>query len=100
MQFAMRMRTWKMWPMLAVPALGIVSTLAVGQQTPIPSKEAQAKAHALILEIFKEDLAQVSDSKDGTAKSKLAAVLLQQGRESKDKDEAANRYMLYQMAAD
>ncbi len=100
MQFCKRVGSWKRWSLSAVLALGIMSALAVGQQTAIPSKEAQAKAHALILEIFKDDLAQASDSKDGAAKSKLAAVLLQQGRESKDKDEAANRYMLYQMAAD
>ena len=86
--------------LLALLAMGIMCTLAVGQQTPIPSKEAQAKARALIQEIFKDDLAQASDSKDGAAKSKLASVFLQQGRESKDKEEAANRYMLFQMAAD
>jgi len=82
---------------LSVVSLGIMSTLALGQQAPIPSKEAQAKSHALILEIFKEDLA---NAKDAAANSKLAATLLQQGRESKGKEEAANRYMLYQMAAD
>jgi hypothetical protein len=78
-------------------AFGIMIPAAGAQQTPIPSKEAQVKAQALILEIFKEDLA---NAKDAAANSKLAAILLQQGRESKGKEEAANRYMLYQMAAD
>src|SRR3974390_2458988 len=76
--------------------LGLMATVAGAQQTPIPSKDAQAKAKGLILEIFKEDLA---SAKDAAAKVKLANVLLQQSRESKDKEEAPNRYMLYQMAA-
>jgi hypothetical protein len=85
---------------LAVLAVAILSTLAWGQQTPIPTKSARAKAEALIREIFKDDLAQAGDSKDGSLKSKLAAVFLQQGRESEGKEEATNRFMLYQMAAD
>jgi len=61
----------------------------------IPSKEEQARAHSLIVEIFKEDFV---NARDAAAKSKLASNLLQQGKESKD--EPANRYMLYRAARD
>jgi WD40 repeat protein len=83
--------------------LSALTALAVGaflhadddEKTPVPSKKEQAGAHALILEIFKEDLA---NAREPSAKSKLAANFLQQGKESKD--EPANRYMLYRMARD
>jgi WD40 repeat protein len=65
-----------------------------GKKQPVPGKEAQAKSLALVLDIFKEDLA---SAKEPESKSKLAAYLIQQGRESKD--DLTNRYVLYIEAA-
>jgi WD40 repeat protein len=83
---------------LGVLLIGLAGFLQAGgspKKAPIPSKEAQAKARALIIEIFKDDLAMAQEP---AAKSKLAAYFLQQGKESKD--EPANRYVLYRDARD
>ena len=60
------------------------------QRSPVPSKAVLAKARALILEIFKDDL---TGATEPPAQIKLAEYLLQQGRDSKD--EPGNRYMLF-----
>jgi hypothetical protein len=57
---------------------------------PVPSEKAQAKSRDLIFDIFKEDIA---NAKEPEAKSKLAAYLVQQGKESRD--DLTNRYVLY-----
>src|SRR5262245_8879398 len=57
---------------------------------PVPPEKAQAKARELINDIFKDDL---QNAKDPEAKAKLAAYLMQQGKESRD--DATNRYVLY-----
>jgi WD40 repeat protein len=82
-------------PVLLALAVAAFLQADENEKTRIPSKEEQAGAHALILEIFKEDLA---NAKEPAAKAKLAGTLLQQGKESKD--DPANRYMLYRMARD
>lgn len=64
-----------------------------GKKLPVPSEAAQARALALVLDIFKED---IDSAKTPQAKAKLAANLLQQGKESRD--DAANRYVLYREA--
>ena len=64
-------------------------------KTPIPDKAAQAKAHRLLLDIFEDDLKK-ADTND--AKSKLAAYLFQQGKESKE--DAAVRYVCYREATE
>jgi WD40 repeat protein len=56
----------------------------------VPPEKAQAKARDLIFDIFKEDIA---NAKEPEAKSKLAAYLVQQGKESRD--DLTNRYVLY-----
>jgi hypothetical protein len=60
---------------------------------PIPDKASQVRAMDLIESIFRDDLAA---AKEPEAQSKLAAYLLQQGRESKD--EPGNRYVLFREA--
>jgi hypothetical protein len=64
-----------------------------GKKLPVPSKTAQAKSLALVLDIFKDDIQAATDAE---AKVKLAANLLQQGRDSRD--DAANRYVLFREA--
>jgi len=64
-----------------------------GKKTPIPDQAAQAKALALVLDIFKDDL---QAAQEPEAKVKLAVNLLQQGKESRD--DAANRFVLYREA--
>src|SRR5262245_42762811 len=64
-----------------------------GKKQPIPDKAAQEKALALVLDIFRDDF---TDAKTPEAKAKLASLLLQQGRESRD--EPANRFVLYREA--
>jgi WD40 repeat protein len=88
---------WILLSCLTLVALGLTTLVGAqdGVKAPIPSKQAQAKARALIIEIFKDDLA---GAKDAAAKTKLAGYLLQQGKDSKD--EPANRYMLYVAARD
>src|SRR5262245_24923639 len=79
----------------------VLSSVALSQnagdakKSPVPAKTAQAKALDLINDIFKEDFA---GAKDPEARSKLAAFLLQQGKESRD--DVANRYVLYREARD
>lgn len=73
--------------------LAVLTAQDAPKRLPIPSKDVQAKARALILEIFKDDLAAATEA---PAQVKLANYLLQQGRESKD--EPGNRYVLYTYA--
>jgi WD40 repeat protein len=82
---------------MLLPCLSSLSFSAgePGKKLPVPDKAAQAKSLALVLDIFKDDLA---EAKKAEAKSKLAAFLLQQGKESKD--DAANRFVLYREARD
>src|SRR5687767_11709869 len=61
------------------------------KKLPVPQPPAVEKAKALILEIFKDDLAA---AKDADSLIKLATFLLQQARDPKD--EPANRYVLFQ----
>jgi hypothetical protein len=63
------------------------------KKLPVPDKASQDKALALVLDIFKEDL---GAAKEPEAQAKLAANLLQQGKESRD--DAANRYVLFREA--
>ena len=66
-----------------------------GKKLPIPNEAAQVKALKLIDDIFQEDFAA---AKQPEAKSKLAAYLFQQGKESQA--DPANRYILYREARD
>lgn len=81
---------------LLLVVLVVLPSLSPGQpakKLPIPDKAAQAKAEALILDIFKEDLAAAKTSE---LKAKLAAYLLQQGKETRD--DPATRYTLFRDA--
>src|SRR5579859_1486503 len=62
---------------------------------PVPSEAAQDKARKLGLEVFNDDL---HNAKDPAARAKLAAELLQQGRDTKD--DRTLRYVLLQEARD
>lgn len=64
------------------------------KKTPIPDKAAQEKSFTLVLDIFKEDFEKAEKSPE--EKVKLAGVLMQQGRESRD--DVANRYVLFREA--
>ena len=64
-----------------------------GKKQPIPDKAAQAKALALVLDIFKED---IDNAKEPAQQTKLAASLLQQGKEIRD--DPAVRYVLFREA--
>lgn len=63
-------------------------------RTPVPGQAAQEKALALVLEVFQDDLKAPSPD----ARAKLAAALLQQGREAKD--DSVLRYVLFREARD
>src|SRR5262245_30227930 len=82
-------------------AFGLLAMIAAGGATPpaaqevqkkhpVPAEKAQAKARDLIFDIFKDDL---EHAKEPDAKSKLAAYLIGQGKESRD--DLTNRYVLY-----
>ena len=62
-------------------------------KTPVPDKTAQDKAFKLVLDIFGDDLEKATTE---SAKAKLAAYLLQQGKEVKD--DPAIRYVCYREA--
>lgn len=83
--------------LIVVSSLGLLrsdaQTGAEAKRLPIPDKAAQAKAMALIEDIFKDDFAA---AKDAETRGKLAADLFQQARENKD--DVANRYVLYREA--
>jgi len=66
------------------------------KKRPIPTSAAQAKIESLIQEIYKEDIAKAQ--KDAAAKTRLALVFLQEGRDTTD--DAAGRYMLFLHARD
>ncbi len=65
-----------------------------GQKAPIPTQKAQAKADALVRELFADDLAQAG--KDQSARLRLAVTLLQEGKDTTD--DTAGRFILYQYA--
>jgi hypothetical protein len=67
---------------------------APGKAAP-PDKASQNKALKLVLEVFQDDL---KNAQDSAARAKLAAELLQQGRETKD--DMALRFVLLQEARD
>jgi hypothetical protein len=81
--------------MLVVCGLLAVSLRAgdAAKKLAIPDQAAQAKVLALVLDIFKED---IQAARDQPAMAKLAANLLQQGKESRD--DAATRYVLFNEA--
>ena len=64
------------------------------KKAPIPTSQAQAKADALIQELYKDDLAKAQA--DPAAKIRLAVTLLQEGKDTAD--DSAGRYVLYQHA--
>ena len=80
--------SWFLIP-LAASLLGAGGT----GKAPVPAKAAQDKALKLVLEVFQDDL---TAAKEPAAKVKLAAELLQQGRDTKD--DQALRYVLLQQA--
>jgi hypothetical protein len=81
--------------MLLVTALFAFAQSAddAGKKQPVPDQAAQAKALALVHDVFKEDIQAANNAE---AKAKLAANLLQQGKESRD--DIANRYVLFREA--
>ncbi|MBI3407512.1 MAG: WD40 repeat domain-containing protein [Planctomycetes bacterium] len=78
---------------LLLAGLGLSQGGSDAKRLPVPNKAAQAKAMALVDDIFKEDFAA---AKEPEARNKLAADLLQQARENKE--DTANRYVLYREA--
>ena len=78
-------------PLLVVALIGSAppSAQETAKKHPVPAEKAQAKSRELILDVFKDDL---QDTKP-ESKSKLAAYLIQQGKESRD--DLTNRYVLY-----
>lgn len=78
---------------LLVAGFGLSQGGSDAKRMPVPNKAAQAKAMALVDDIFKEDFAA---AKEPEARTKLASDLLQQARENKE--DAANRYVLYREA--
>lgn len=84
----------------AAIVIGLFTALAVpgnsrlpvqeSRKLAVPAAKAQDKSRALILDIFKDDL---ENAKAPEAKSKLAAYLVQQGKESRE--DMTNRYVLY-----
>jgi WD40 repeat protein len=82
---------------IVVALLLLLPTLAAAQETkkrPIPSKDAQAKIEALLLELYKDDFAKAD--KDAVLRGRLAQTLLFEGKETKD--DAAGRYVLFSKA--
>ncbi len=74
---------------LAAPGLS-----QLGKKSAIPTPQAQAKAEALIQELFKDEIAKAV--KDPAAKTRLALTFLQEGKDTAD--DAAGRYVLLQQA--
>lgn len=74
--------------------LATSASLSQTKKSAIPGKEAQAKAEALIQELFKDDLAKAQ--KDPAAKARLAMTFLQEGKDTND--DPAGRYVLYRHA--
>jgi hypothetical protein len=65
-----------------------------GKKAPIPTPQAQARAEALVQELFKDEFAKAQ--KNPTAKARLALTLLQEGKDTAD--DPAGRYVLYRHA--
>jgi hypothetical protein len=66
------------------------------KRQPIPSKQALAKAESLIQELYKDEFGKAR--KEPAASSRLAATLLQEGKETHDL--IAGRYLLFVHARD
>jgi hypothetical protein len=83
---------------LAVVGLVVLSLPAqdTPKKEPVPDKESLAKAEGLIKDLYKAELAKVKD--DADAGKKLAADLLQQGRDTRD--DSALRFVALSLARD
>src|SRR5262245_14717592 len=97
-------RRW-LRPLFLVPTtLFLICSFSPGdepdtQQVPakkLPDAKAQAKAEALLKELFPEDLAKAQ--KDPAVAARLAALFLQEGRETDD--DPAGRFVLFRHARD
>ena len=85
-------------PILLAGFFALMQPLLAAQgsaKMPIPDADAQAKATALMLDIYADDLA---NAKTNEAKSRLAAELFKQGKDAKDYP--AIRYVCYNRARD
>jgi hypothetical protein len=80
---------------LALTLVAVFVSAGTPGKLPVPSEAAQDKARKLVLEVFNDDL---QNAKDPAARAKLAAELLQQGRDTKD--DLTLRYVLLQEARD
>lgn len=84
-------------PFLVIILVGSLVSPVNGQgakKPPIPSTAAQAKADALVQELYKDELARAL--KDPAARLRLAITFLQEGKDTND--DPAARYVLYQRA--
>src|SRR6516165_6481138 len=88
------MSRWLLSLLLIPLAASLLGAGGTGK-APVPAKAAQDKALKLVLEVFQDDL---TAAKEPAAKVKLAAELLQQGRDTKD--DPTLRYVLLQQARD
>src|SRR5579864_5399313 len=88
-----------------VLALGLLLSLVSGpefisggevKKAPIPPAPAQAKAEALIRELYEKEYAKAA--KGVAARAQLAATFLQEGRDTSDY--RAGRYVLFREARD
>jgi WD40 repeat protein len=80
-----------------IPLILVAAFLQAGSpgKTPVPPSAAQEKARKLVLEVFQDDL---KNARDSAARAKLAAELLQQGRDTRD--DLALRFVLLEEARD
>ncbi len=91
LRFFIRISGLAFFLMLALTAPGFSQ---IGKKSAIPTPQAQARAEALIQELFKDEMAKAA--KDPVAKTRLALIFLQEGRDTAD--DAAGRYVLLQHA--
>src|SRR5438045_27917 len=92
-----RLTRWLALPLFALLLLTgqHLAAQSGDKRQPVPAEAALKQADALVLEFFKED---IDNAKDAASRAKLAGVLLQQGKETKDN--AGARYVLLRYAAD
>src|SRR5207248_225012 len=86
----------RLLPALLLPLLAGTLLYAGGAgKAPVPDQASQAKALKLVLEVFQDDIKAATEP---AARVKLAAELLQQGRDTKD--DLALRFVLFEQARD
>src|SRR5687767_771933 len=88
------LRRWLVLLVVAVAGSLVASAGQADKKAPIPSQDAQARAHKLIRELYGAEIKKADD--DSAARARLALTFLQEARDTSD--DPAGRFVLLDLA--